>query len=119
MSDLSPHSGAPRRRWLSFVWLLGVASLAVRLARARWMMRSNAGPSTTGSPGGGPTSALLYCIGHVDVENGVTYPYPVAPGRVVEVKVREGQAVKAGDVLFRTDDRGELKDVERAENAVA
>jgi multidrug resistance efflux pump len=101
------------------MWLLGVAALAVSLAGAGWMMRSDAGPSTNGSPGSGPTSALLYCIGHVDVENGVTYPYPVTPGRVVEVKVREGQAVKAGDVLFRTDDRGERKDVERAENAIA
>lgn len=119
MSDLSPHNGVPRRRWLSFFWLLGVASLAVSLAGAGWMMRSNAGPSAGGSPGGPATPpALLYCIGHVDVENGVTYPYPVAAGRVVEVKVRQGQPVKAGDVLFRMDDRGERKDVERAENAI-
>ncbi len=117
MTPVSPHDGPPRRRWLSFVWLLGVAALAVSLAGAGWMMRSNAGPTPTPGPGGTNT-ALLHCIGHVDVEDGVSFPYPAAPGRVVEVKVREGQSVKAGDVLFRVDDRAQRDDVAQADNAV-
>jgi multidrug resistance efflux pump len=119
MTPLSPENASPRRRWLTFVWLLGVATLAVSMAGAGWMMRSNAGPSPgSASDSGGPTSALLHCIGHVDVKDGVTFPYPALPGRVVEVKVEEGQPVKAGDLLFRTDDRVPRRDVERAENAV-
>src|ERR1051325_11375142 len=90
MSHPSFESAAPRRRWLSFVALLGVATLALSMVGAGWMMRTNAGPSAGANPGSGPTSALLFCIGHVDVENGVSYPYPAAPGRVVEVAVREG-----------------------------
>jgi multidrug resistance efflux pump len=117
MSLASPHNGAPRRRWLSFVWLLGVATLAVSLAGAGWMMRTNAGPQTGGNTGGTANFAL-YSIGHVDVENGVSFPYPVGPGRVVEVKVREGQAVKEGDVLLRMDERTQREDFDRAENAV-
>ncbi len=119
MTPLSPHK-TPPRRWLSFVWLLGVAALAVSLAGAGWMMRSNAGPSPGAGPlSGGPTDAVLHCIGHVDVKDGVTFPYPALPGRVVEVKVEEGQAVKAGDVLFRTDDRAPRTELERAENALS
>lgn len=118
MTSVSPNNRPPQRRWLSFVWLLGFATLAFSLAGAGWMMRSNAGPTPTAAPGGAPSSALLHCIGHVDVEDGVSFPYPVAPGRVVEVKVREGQSVKSGDVLFRTDDRTQRYDVARAENAV-
>jgi len=116
MSRHSPH-GAPRRRWLTVVCLFGVALLAVSMVGAGWMMRTNAGPQS-GGPDGGTSSALLHCIGHVDVESGVAYPYPAAPGRVVEVKVREGQHVSSGDVLFRMDDRAVRKDVERAESAV-
>ena len=116
---MTQHShNAPRRRWLSLVYLFGVALLAVSMVSAGWMMRNNGSAQPGTSTPTATSSALLHCIGHVDVENGVSYPYPVAPGRVVEVKVREGQAVKAGDVLFRMDDRGARKKVERAENAV-
>jgi multidrug resistance efflux pump len=117
MTPVSPHS-SPRRRWLSFVWLLGFASLAVSLGGAGWMMRTNAGPALTAAPGGANTAAL-HCLGHVDVPDGVSFPYPAAAGRVVEVKVREGQAVKAGDVLYRVDDRVRREDFDRAQNAVA
>jgi multidrug resistance efflux pump len=116
MSPVSSHNG-PRRRWLSFVWLLGFAALAVSLGGAGWMMRTNAGPTLAPIPGGAST-AVLHAIGHVDVTDGVSFPYPAAPGRVVEVKVREGQAVKAGDMLFRVDDRAQRDDFARAENAV-
>jgi multidrug resistance efflux pump len=118
MSQSPAYDEAPRRRWLSFVWLLGVAALAVSLGGAGWMMRSSAGPPAAPSTGA-PPAAQLHCIGFVDVKDGVSFPYPVLPGRVVEVKVSEGVAVKAGDLLFRMDDRAQRKDVERAENAVA
>jgi multidrug resistance efflux pump len=119
--EMSQHShNATRRRGLSLVYLFGFALLAVSMAGAGWMMRSNAGPANGGQAlGDGTASAVIHCIGHVDVESGVTFPYPVAPGRVVEVKVREGQVLKAGEVLFRMDDRTQRKDVERAEAAVS
>ena len=69
MTPITPHNESPRRRWLSFVWLLGVASLAVSLAGAGWMMRTNAGPTLTGVPGSANTAAL-HCIGNVDVSVG-------------------------------------------------
>jgi multidrug resistance efflux pump len=117
MSQHSPD-GAPRRRWLSLVCLFGVALLAVSMVGAGWMLRSNAGSQPGSAGGASTTTALLHCIGNVDVETGVAFPYPAAPGRVVEVKVREGQRVSAGEVLFRMDDRAPRNDVERAEKAL-
>jgi multidrug resistance efflux pump len=49
--------------------------------------------------------ARVVCLGHVDLEEGVTALNPVQAGRVSEVVVREGQRVKAGAVLLRLDDQ--------------
>jgi multidrug resistance efflux pump len=46
----------------------------------------------------------VVCFGHVDVEHGVTPLYPLVPGRVVQVDVRESQSVQAGAILLRLDD---------------
>ncbi len=109
---------SPRRRLSLFV-LLGVACLAFSLAYAGWILKTQAGPSPAGgaAPADAPMPAAVG-IGHVDVEGGVTFPYPAGPGRVVDVLVREGQAVKQGDVLFRLDDFLARQDVQSAERAV-
>jgi multidrug resistance efflux pump len=119
MSDFSPERGARRRHWVSLVWLLGGIVLAASMLGAGWMMRSQAGPPTGPASGAlADAPALLHCIGHVDVPNGLSYPYPVRPGRVAEVKVVEGDEVKKGAVLFRMDDALARKDVAAAEALV-
>jgi len=50
-----------------------------------------------------PCPAVV-CFGHVDVEQGVQTLVPLSRGRIVEVRVRENQTVKAGDVLLRLED---------------
>jgi HlyD family secretion protein len=45
------------------------------------------------------------CLGRVDVEGGLLELAPVRSGRVVEVSAREGEAVSAGAVLLRLDER--------------
>jgi multidrug resistance efflux pump len=52
-----------------------------------------------------PPRQSVVCFGYSDAEHGVTPLYPLAPGRVVKVEVRESQSVKAGTVLVRLDDR--------------
>src|SRR5207244_314359 len=47
----------------------------------------------------------LVCFGHVDLEQGVAALYPLLPGRVTKVEVRETEAVRAGTVLLRLDDQ--------------
>lgn len=108
-----------RRRWLSVFCMLGVASLAVSLAGSAWTLRPSNGANAAPTPPASdrPLPAAVG-IGHVDVEGGVVFPYPTTPGRVVEVLVKEGQAVKKGDLLFRLDDFLAKKDLESAKRAV-
>ena len=45
------------------------------------------------------------CFGHADAEGGVALLYPLSPGRVDAVAVKENQEVKGGEVLARLDRR--------------
>ncbi len=93
-----------RRSW----WLLAGLALAVIAAPVAihfgpevW----SSAPADGVSEGRAIGRARVVCLGHVDLEEGVTALNPVQPGRVVEVAVREGQKVKAGTVLLRQDDQ--------------
>ena len=57
----------------------------------------------------------LVCFGHVDLEQGVAALYPLLPGRVTKVEVRETEAVRAGTVLLRLDDQLARLRVKQAE----
>src|SRR5271154_6266149 len=61
----------------------------------------------------------IVCFGHVDVEHGVTGLAPLVAGRVVEVPVREGEALAAGAALLRLDDRSAPAHVAQARAAPA
>jgi multidrug resistance efflux pump len=60
----------------------------------------------------------VVCFGHVDVESGVTSLYPVQPGRVAAVFVKETEKVSAGKVLLRLDDRAATLRVAEAKAAL-
>lgn len=49
-------------------------------------------------------SKRAVCAAFVDVEQGITPIYPLSPGRVKKIHVRENQKVKAGTVLFQLDE---------------
>jgi multidrug resistance efflux pump len=57
----------------------------------------------------------VVCFGYVDMEHGITSLYPLAPGRVTRVEVRENQEVEAGQVLVRLDDYQARRKVREAE----
>jgi multidrug resistance efflux pump len=57
-------------------------------------------------------------VAHVDVEGGLVYLYPTRPGRVVEVKYKEGDKVEGGKVILRVDDVVAKIEVKRAEAAL-
>lgn len=83
--------------------LLGVAALIVCAVGAAVVPNLR-----LGYQGDSVDSALtqsVVCFGYVDLEHGVTPLYPLAPGRVIKVEVRESQSVEAGTVLVRLDDR--------------
>ena len=97
------------RRPHRFFWLLGVALLVGTIAGAGWVL--NHAPAGTPVPRETPRERMrpgadsIICIGYVDVPLGTTPLYPLQPGRVAEVCVREGDDVTKGQVLFRMDDR--------------
>jgi multidrug resistance efflux pump len=96
-------------RALSRLWVVGLALLLATGIGATLVLRLRAGDgppkdSNTLPAATAPTEGAV-CIGHVDVEQRVQCLYPVQPGRVEEVLVREDEPVQAGAVLFRLDEQ--------------
>jgi HlyD family secretion protein len=91
---------------------------AAVLAGTSWAIVSGLGAGTHISSGSPVADRGIVCFGHVDVEHGVTALAPLAPGRVVEVPVREGEAVTAGAALLRLDDRPAAALVDKARAAL-
>jgi multidrug resistance efflux pump len=97
----------PLVRARSLLWLVLVVAGAGALGFAALrVVRSRAGPVTAPAampeaPGKGDG---VVCFGVVDLEHGLTSLYPLQPGRVAQVLVRENQAVPAGQTLLRLED---------------
>jgi multidrug resistance efflux pump len=91
------------------VWLGGLILLAGSVTGTFMVLHSRAGDGAAPAPpetvSAAPRGEGVICIGHVDVEPGVRSLYPLQPGRIVEVLVREEDAVSKGAVLLRLDDR--------------
>lgn len=90
------------------VWLIGLSALICSLAGAGWSLYGRheeqtaaqaVGPSTPPDDG-----AVAVVIGHVDTRQGGPQAlHPVVAGRVEEVKARDGQRVRAGELLLSLD----------------
>ncbi len=92
------------------LWWLGLALLAISAGGAGWVLHSRAGDAESAHSGNDAAATSqrtegVICVGHVDVEQGVTSLYPLQPGRVTDVLVRDDEVVKAGTVLLRLDER--------------
>jgi multidrug resistance efflux pump len=102
--------------------LVGVAVLLAGVGGAGWIANHLWG-SPSHSPGQAETPADegdgVVCIGLVDVESGVRSLAPLRPGRVAEVLVKESDAVEAGAVLLRLEDRDARLERDEAEAALA
>jgi multidrug resistance efflux pump len=61
---------------------------------------------------------VVVCLGHVDIDGGLTSINPPHSGRVVAVGATEGAAVEAGAVLLKLDDRPARFEAEQARAAV-
>jgi multidrug resistance efflux pump len=92
------------RRLLCRFGFLGVALVLISVTGAGWVLKlSGAGfASEVTAPDAGPR---LVCYGYVDLERGVASLYPLAPGRVNKVEIRETESVKTGTILLRLDDQ--------------
>jgi multidrug resistance efflux pump len=100
------------------LFFLFVSALA--LAAGFWLARPLA-PHAAGTDVAPPPTAqvpVVVCLGHVDVEGGVTSINPPHPGRVVEVCVTEGATVGVGAVLLKLDDRPARFEAQQARAAL-
>jgi HlyD family secretion protein len=102
-----------RRGPLFFVLIAGGA-LAAGFLLARPLAPHAAGDVPAPPPAPVP---VVVCLGHVDVDGGVTAINPARSGRVVEVCVVEGAAVAAGAALLKLDDRPARFEAEQARAA--
>jgi multidrug resistance efflux pump len=66
-------------------------------------VRSPAGAGTPGGEGNNGSLDRAVAIAYVEVDGGVAQFYPVRPGRVTKVHVKEGDSVKKDQKLLETD----------------
>jgi HlyD family secretion protein len=93
-------SGRRRGAWIALVLLLAVAAAA-----ALWIARPSAAPvrvAAVREAGGAAAGAVLNATGYVTARRQATVSSKVT-GKVVDVRIEEGMAVRQGDVLARLD----------------
>ncbi len=114
---------------LGVVLLVGTfvgTAMILRGSPQSLLPQSNSGtaPPTTGVSNGPrgdqlqEASKRAVCAAFVDVEQGVTPIYPLNPGRVKSIQVKESQRVKEGDILFQLDDTLAKAQLEEAKGYV-
>jgi multidrug resistance efflux pump len=109
-----------RRGPLFFLALAGGA-LAAGFFLAQPLAPHAAGtdvPAPTFPPPSPARVPLVVCLGHVDIDGGVTAISPPHAGRVIDVCVDDGTAVQTGAVLLKLDDRPARFEADQARAAV-
>ncbi len=93
--------------------VIGLFAFCASVAGAGWALRAS--PTSSLANSDIAADAEVVGFGHVDVESGIVGLSPAQAGRIVAIDVRENQAVGAGDVLLRIDDREAKLRVQQAE----
>lgn len=91
----------PRRRWRR---LFIAAAVLAAAAGGAWLLLGGVTGVTAARPERGPAVEAVYATGAVEPTFWAKVSSTVM-GRIAEIPVREGDKVKAGDVLMRLDDR--------------
>jgi HlyD family secretion protein len=121
--------GGGRRRGRSALWFAVCAAAVVLAAAGWWWAAGRAAASVTVAPvreiAGGGSSPVLNASGYVTARRRATVSSKIT-GKVTEVAVEEGMAVREGQVLARLDDSIERRNlaldeaqVESAKRALA
>lgn len=118
MEPIRPTS-PPARHWriiapVSLGIVLLLTSLVVAAISLDAPSRSSSAPTTPASTS--VDGQRWYSLGYVDIEGGVTPLYPLQPGRVKSIEVKENELVKAGAALFHLEDTVPLLKVRQAES---
>ena len=95
--------------------IIAFALLIVPIVAVAWWLNR---PKGEPSAGASPAELEVVCLGRVDGLIPIANLEPTVPGRVSEVYVVEGQAVKAKDKLLKLDDEALKLHVEEAQQAI-
>jgi multidrug resistance efflux pump len=98
-----------------FFLLVAGTALAVGVLIARPLTQRAAGTDVPPPPAKAP---VVVCLGHIDVDGGLTAINPPHAGRVMVVNVAENAMVLVGAVLLKLDDRPARFAAEQARAAV-
>jgi multidrug resistance efflux pump len=114
-----PAVARPRRvRIFLCIGLLALAVSLVAAANPGWGRGDKPAPTPSASSVE-PSHPKAVCFGFGDIEQGITALYPQQPGRVIEVMIKEGSDVAAGQPLIRVDDALAKLQVREAKAALA
>lgn len=103
------------------ILVLGLGTVVVLIAAGAWMTAGRSAEGSVTEPSS-PRSAeepKVVLSGFVDLEGGIIPLYPLQPGRIEQVLVKENQQVKAGAELIRLDDRLARLKLQQAEADLA
>jgi membrane fusion protein (multidrug efflux system) len=93
-------------RTTGFFLVLGVAVLIVSVTGVNMIMRDNGSNAAAAKTEEDHTQVVLdvVCTGKADVPAGLQMPLPGAPGRVMDLYVREGEDIKANQPILKVND---------------
>lgn len=102
--------------------LFGGGLLLASLLGARQLLpelvRQTPTPSAANQDSREPTQLGFVALGKVEKEGGIQYLFPALPGEIVEVHVKDGDHVQAGQTLITFDDTLSRAKVQQAEGGV-
>ena len=104
-----------QRRMPGLGAVIAIAFLIVPIVAVAWWLTKNKGDPV---PGVSLADLEVVCLGRVDGRTQNANLEPSIPGKVVEIFVSEGQAVKANEKLLKLDDESLKLRVEEATQAV-
>src|SRR5262245_9023669 len=98
--------------------VFGVVLLLATVTGTRFLINPAKIPAPADPPAAGEEQPV-FGGAVIDIPGGVANLVPGAPGRVADIKVKEDQLIKAGEVILQLDDQVEKKKLQAAEFALA
>ncbi len=112
-----------KSRWTRRLWLVGVVVLAVSAAGSVLLLGGAANSGNTNADSSSSTDSEteqgLVCLGHVDVEGGVSRLSIAQSGRIKDILVKEGQPVADREPLIQLDDAYQQSQLAQAKEALS
>ncbi|HEV3235433.1 MAG TPA: hypothetical protein VGZ25_00495 [Gemmataceae bacterium] len=118
MNYTTPDQRKSLRRFMPYVWVLGLLTLIASIGGTGWMLRTQAADKTSKedkAPNVSSGDSIVVGIGFVDVKRGLVSLFPHQIGSVTDILVEESTKVAKGTPLLKMDDKAARYTLARAE----